>query len=105
MSAAGEAFLRVPWLRYGRPVMSQPIDPARLSTLPPAQAAGPTRGTPLGSRYVLEQPISEGSTGRVWQGVRRSDGATVAIKVLHAEYATDPMMVARFRRESQAVRE
>jgi len=85
--------------------MSQPIDPARLSTLPPAQAAGPTRGTPLGSRYVLEQPISEGSTGRVWQGVRRSDGAMVAIKVLHAEYATDPMMVARFRRESQAVRE
>jgi serine/threonine-protein kinase len=85
--------------------MSQPIDPARLSTLPPAPAAGPTRGTPLGSRYVLEQPISEGSTGRVWQGVRRSDGAAVAIKVLHAEYAADPMMVARFRRESQAVRE
>ena len=85
--------------------MSQPIDPARLSTLPPAPAAGPTRGTPLGSRYVLEQPISEGSTGRVWQGVRRADGAAVAIKVLHAEYAADPMMVARFRRESTAVRE
>jgi serine/threonine-protein kinase len=85
--------------------MTEPTDPARLETLPPTAAAGPVRGTPLGSRYVLEHPIGEGSTGRVWQGVRRADGSAVAIKVLHAEYALDPMMVARFRRESMAVRE
>src|SRR5512132_414055 len=88
---------RVPPLRYGRPdrppaapaqpeTMTERTDPARLETLPPA-AARPTRGIPLGSRYVLEHPIGEGSTGRVWQGVRRVDGSAVAIKVLHAEYA------------------
>jgi serine/threonine protein kinase len=86
-------------------IMTQPSDPARLETLPPTAAAGPTRRTPLGSRYLLEQPIGDGSTGRVWRGVRRADGCPVAIKILHAEYALDPTMVARFRRESTAVRE
>ncbi len=85
--------------------MTQPLDPARLETLPPTAAAGPTRRTPLGSRYLLEQPIGEGSTGRVWQGIRRADGSPVAIKILHAEYAVDPTMVERFRRESTALRE
>jgi serine/threonine-protein kinase len=85
--------------------MTDPTDPARLETLPPTGAADPARGIPLGRRYLLERPINEGSTGRVWQGVRRSDGSAVAIKVLHAEYALDPTMVARFQRESTAVRE
>src|SRR5205085_3782077 len=79
-------------------IMTYPFDPARLETLPPTVAAGPTRRTPLGSRYFLEHPIGEGSTGRVWQGVRRADGSPVAIKILHAEYAVDPTMVERFRR-------
>jgi hypothetical protein len=85
--------------------MTDPTDPARLDTLPPTAAAGPARGIPLGQRYLLQHPIGDGSTGRVWQGVRRADGSTVAIKVLHAEYAVDPTMVERFRRESTAVRE
>jgi Protein kinase domain/Ricin-type beta-trefoil lectin domain len=102
-------------LRYGQAgppappcqleIMTQPSDPARLETLPPTAAAGPTRRTPLGSGYLLERPIGEGSTGRVWRGVRRADGSAVAIKIMHAEYALDPTMVARFRRESMAVRE
>jgi serine/threonine protein kinase len=86
-------------------IMTHPFDPARLETLPPTAAAGPTRRTPLGSRYLLEHPIGEGSTGRVWQGIRRADGSPVAIKILHAEYAVDPTMVERFRRESTALRE
>jgi serine/threonine protein kinase len=86
-------------------IMTYPFDPARLETLPPTVATDPTRRTPLGSRYLLERPIGEGSTGRVWQGVRRADGSPVAIKILHAEYAVDPTMVERFRRESTALRE
>src|SRR5690349_3312999 len=85
--------------------MAEPFDPLRLETLPPATAARPIRPTPLGSRYYLEHPIGEGSTGRVWRGVRRDDGCAVAIKILRAEYVPDPTMVARFRRESLAVRE
>ena len=83
--------------------MTKPIDPARLETLPPTIAARPIRRTPLGSRYLLEQPIGEGSTGRVWQGVRRADGSPVAVKLLRAEYVPDPTIVARFRREGTAV--
>jgi len=85
--------------------MTETTDPARLETLPPTAAAGSIRRTPLGSQYVLEYPIGEGSTGRVWRGERRADGSVVAVKVLRAEYALDPTMVARFHRESMAVRE
>src|SRR5213592_5054384 len=105
----------VPWsrpLRYRLPhprpglleIMTAPIDPPRLETLPPTTAAGPIRGTPLGNRYLLADPIGEGSTGRVWRGVCRADGSAVAIKILHAAYLPDSTMVARFRRESMAVR-
>src|SRR5690348_4213238 len=39
----------------GQPeTMTETTDPARLETLPPTAAAGSTRRTPLGSRYVLE---------------------------------------------------
>ena len=86
----------MPW----RETMAEPIDPARLETLPPTTTAGPTRRTPLGSGYLLEHPIGEGSTGRVWRGIRRADGSAVAIKVLHAEYLPDATMVARYRREA-----
>src|SRR5437773_1391635 len=85
--------------------MAEPIDPARLETLPPTAAAGPTRRIPLGSNYLIEYPIGEGSTGRVWRGVRRADGCAVAVKILRAEYLPDPTMVARFSRESAAVRQ
>ena len=85
--------------------MTAPINPSRLETLPPTTAARPIRGTPLGSRYLVEHPIGEGSTGRVWRGSRRDDGSAVAIKILHAEYLPDPTMVARFRREGVAVRQ
>jgi hypothetical protein len=85
--------------------MAELFDPPRLETLPPTTAARPIRPTPLGTRYYLEHPIGEGSTGRVWRGVRRDDGSAVAIKILRAEYVPDPTMVARFRRESLTVRE
>jgi hypothetical protein len=85
--------------------MTGSSDPARLETLPPDATAGRTCRTPLGSHYLLEHPIGEGSTGRVWSGIRRADGSAVAVKILHAEYAFDPTMVERFRRESTAVRE
>jgi len=85
--------------------MTGSSDPARLETLPPDATAGRTCRTPLGSHYLLEHPIGEGSTGRVWSGIRRADGSAVAVKILHAEYTFDPTMVQRFRRESTAVRE
>ncbi|HEX6685129.1 MAG TPA: serine/threonine-protein kinase [Candidatus Limnocylindrales bacterium] len=57
----------------------------------------PTRA--LGSGYLLEQEIGGGATGRVWRGVRRRDGAQVAIKLLRSEFARDTENVVRFLRQ------
>ncbi|MFY1678486.1 MULTISPECIES: serine/threonine-protein kinase [unclassified Streptomyces] len=65
---------------------------------------------PVGSKYLLEQPIGRGATGTVWRARQRETagaeaavpgqpGETVAIKVLKEELAGDPDIVMRFLRE------
>lgn len=54
------------------------------------------RGEPLGSRYLLLEPIGTGVTGRVWRGSVRGTGAPVAVKVLHRELSVRPDVVTRF---------
>ncbi|MFC4036349.1 protein kinase [Streptomyces polygonati] len=60
---------------------------------------------PVGSKYLLEEPLGRGATGTVWRGrVRGADGAVVpgeavAVKVLKEELASDPDVVMRFLRE------
>jgi serine/threonine-protein kinase len=61
-------------------------------------------GRPLGSAYLLTEPIGRGAMGRVWRGVRRVDGSAVAVKVLRPELADDPDAVARFLTERSALR-
>ncbi len=57
------------------------------------------QGRPLGSSYVLVEPIGSGTTGQVWRGERRADGMPVAVKLLRPELASEPEAVARFLRE------
>ncbi|GHA10527.1 protein kinase [Streptomyces echinoruber] len=65
---------------------------------------------PVGSKYLLEEPLGRGATGTVWRGRQRETagaeaavpgqpGETVAIKVLKEELANDPDVVMRFLRE------
>lgn len=65
---------------------------------------------PVGSKYLLEEPIGRGATGTVWRASQRETagaeaavpgqpGETVAIKVLKEELASDPDIVMRFLRE------
>ncbi|MDT9681315.1 serine/threonine-protein kinase [Streptomyces sp. TRM76323] len=65
---------------------------------------------PVGSKYLLEQPLGRGATGTVWRARQREaagaeaavpgqPGETVAIKVLKEELANDPDVVMRFLRE------
>lgn len=60
---------------------------------------------PVGSKYLLEEPLGRGATGTVWRGrVRAEDGSVVpgeavAVKVLKEELAGDPDVVMRFLRE------
>ncbi|MFE2378928.1 serine/threonine-protein kinase [Streptomyces sp. NPDC059398] len=65
---------------------------------------------PVGSKYLLEEPLGRGATGTVWRASQRETagaeaavagqpGETVAIKVLKEELASDPDVVMRFLRE------
>ncbi|WP_431036208.1 serine/threonine-protein kinase [Streptomyces sp. P6-2-1] len=65
---------------------------------------------PVGSKYLLEEPLGRGATGTVWRArqtvpagaeaaVQGQSGETVAIKVLKEELANDPDIVMRFLRE------
>ena len=59
---------------------------------------------PVGSKYLLEEPLGRGATGTVWRARVRDEAGepgerVVAIKVLKEELATDPDIVMRFLRE------
>lgn len=65
---------------------------------------------PVGSKYLLEEPLGRGATGTVWRARQRETagaeaavagqpGETVAIKVLKEELANDADVVMRFLRE------
>ncbi|MGW2275635.1 protein kinase domain-containing protein [Streptomyces yangpuensis] len=65
---------------------------------------------PVGSKYLLEEPLGRGATGTVWRARQRETagaeaavagqpGETVAIKVLKEELAQDADIVMRFLRE------
>ncbi|MCX2970825.1 MULTISPECIES: serine/threonine-protein kinase [Streptomyces] len=69
---------------------------------------------PVGSKYLLEEPLGRGATGTVWRGRQRetagaeaavagSPGEVVAIKVLKEELADDSDVVMRFLRERSAL--
>jgi serine/threonine-protein kinase len=65
---------------------------------------------PVGSKYLLEEPLGRGATGTVWRGRQRETagdeaavaghpGEPVAIKILKEELSQDPDVVMRFLRE------
>ncbi len=56
----------------------------------------------FGQRYRVTEKIGSGGMADVYKAVDDVLGRTVALKVLHAHYATDPDFVARFRQEAQA---
>ena len=68
---------------------------------------GSSRPTSVGS-YRITDEIGQGGMGVVYQGRHRSEtfasrqGGDVAIKVLHAQYASRPDIVERFEREARS---
>ncbi len=55
-------------------------------------------GQQLGN-YVVVARVADGAMGRVYEGRHTESKQRVAIKVLHADVATDEVAVERFRRE------
>ena len=57
----------------------------------------------LSGRYRLQRLIATGGMGQVWEAVDSRLGRRVAVKVLKAEYSSDPEFVERFRAEARTV--
>jgi beta-lactam-binding protein with PASTA domain/tRNA A-37 threonylcarbamoyl transferase component Bud32 len=56
----------------------------------------------FGTRYTVTERIGTGGMADVYKGMDDVLGRTVAVKVMHRQYAADPTFVQRFRQEAQA---
>lgn len=61
-------------------------------------------GRTLKGRFRITAQQGEGSMGTVYRGIDSSTGDEVAIKVMRRDLMTEPAMLARFRREANAMR-
>ena len=63
----------------------------------------PSDAALLGNRFRLVRPLGEGGMGTVHEAVDLLSGASIALKRMRPELATDERAVARFRREGAAL--
>jgi serine/threonine-protein kinase len=69
----------------------------------PDEGADPLLGATLGDAYRIVRVVGEGGMGRVYEARHtRLGNKRFAVKMLHAEYARQPDVVARFQREAEA---
>src|SRR5262249_6927338 len=63
----------------------------------------PLIGKVIAARHRIELKIASGGFGSIFRALDLAGGRDVAIKVLHAKLTRDPAVVARFRREGDAL--
>ncbi|MBK8411893.1 MAG: protein kinase [Sandaracinaceae bacterium] len=68
----------------------------------PVQGQDPRIGMVLQDRYRIVRVLGEGGMGTVYEGEHIVIKRRVAIKALHAQFAQNPEIVARFHREALA---
>ncbi len=56
----------------------------------------------FGRRYRVTEKIGSGGMADIYRAVDETLGRTVAVKVMHARFATSPHFAARFRQEARA---
>jgi serine/threonine-protein kinase len=81
-----------------------PVDGQRLAPVAevpiPTDPEDPRVGRVFcGGRYQIRRRVADGGMGRVYQALDLRENRSVALKILHPEVATDPVSVARFKRE------
>lgn len=70
----------------------------------PPLPAGPTIGSLLLDRFLIEEEIGRGGMGVVYAARDKELGERVALKVITQTMVDDPQMAERFRREASAAR-
>jgi serine/threonine-protein kinase len=60
-------------------------------------------GTLIDNAYRIDEKIAHGGFGAIYRATHVASGATLALKVLHADFADDPALAGRFLRESKAL--
>ena len=60
-------------------------------------------GMVVGDTYRIEEKLAEGGFGAVYRVTHIPSGLPLALKILHADFASDETIAARFRRESKAL--
>ena len=60
-------------------------------------------GAILNNRFRIEELVGSGGMSLIFKGTDLARHRTVAIKMLREQYTGDPVFIARFRREGQAV--
>ncbi len=89
--------------RYPADFKVCPHDATPLESAPPNEEEDTLIGQQLGGTYEILRVIGEGGMGRVYEARHmRLAGKRFALKLLHAELARQPDVVARFQREAQA---
>jgi serine/threonine-protein kinase len=79
-----------------------PPPPGRASKVDLATASPLGVGAVVAGRYKIERVIGVGGMGAVYEATQLNIGRRVALKVVRADYAGDPMMAKRFQREATA---
>ena len=69
---------------------------------PPPTAVDPLVGRVLDGRYRIESFLARGGMATIYRGADLRLDRTVAIKVMHPTFASDPGFVNRFEREARA---
>jgi serine/threonine-protein kinase len=59
-------------------------------------------GQTIAGKFVIEARIAAGSSGTVFRARQPALDRTVALKLLHEDFARDPMFIERFKREARA---
>ena len=72
----------------------------RATQVPVAVDASDARvGQLVCQRYQIRRVVADGGMGRVYEALDMQQGRNVAVKILHAEVASDEVAVERFKRE------
>jgi serine/threonine-protein kinase len=66
-------------------------------------APDPLVGVVIDRRYRIEFRLAAGGFGAIYRAIHVITGRPVALKILHPKLATEPDVVARFRREAAAL--